>query len=432
MATGKVNVGGGGLKPSELADLVELANQADLSNTVAAANIVSKLGSPTVTGDTWSKIGADILTQKTNMATNLTLKGIASAATESLKVLVDKFINIITTDATAIAENILSSKTAYVNNIKVTGTMTNNLAETKATYGKTLLNIIPNGNFVDTIGWAMDPSGSISATSNILTTLATTQYGGPKYLIPNYLSYAGHKLYVKAHVKATVPLVLTLLNDTINQPTTANTGSNTYEFTSGMLTVTASPTALYFKVQDQRASGWDNVYVKQVVVIDLTTAFGAGLEPTQTQMDNIINAMGGWFGGNLILSKITNGAYINNGILGTPEVLFNDPNKIATNIVSGITIDGITGTVKKFSGVGTTDASGKAIVTGLPFQPKLVQVIINNWAQCFYIDAQYNSAVSFPSQSTNSYVSSISTNGFVCGTIGVSCANLPFVYNVSA
>jgi len=236
MTVGRVNVGGGGLKPSDLLDLVTIANQADLSNSVVNTNITGKLGSPTVAGDSWIKIGTDIDAQKANLAANLTLKGIASVATESLKALVDKFIT-------------------QVNKV-----------------GSSLV----------------------------------------------------------------------MIGGTVDQPIPA-----------------------------------------------------------------------GYYDGTLSSGKIKG-----------------DPNKISANIANGVTIDGITGTIKKFSGVGTTDATGKAIVTGLPFQPKLVQVIVNNWPQCMYIDAQYNAALSFPSQSTNGYTSSITANGFTCGTSGVPYANLPFVYNI--
>jgi hypothetical protein len=84
--------GGGGLKTADKLALINLANQADLNNSSVKTNITGKIGSPTLSNDTWTKIGTDILAQKTSLATKLVDLGKSSTDTESLKCLVDKVV----------------------------------------------------------------------------------------------------------------------------------------------------------------------------------------------------------------------------------------------------------------------------------------------------------------------------------------------------
>lgn len=84
--------GKGGVSSADLNALITIANEADSSNTTVNASITSKLGSPTVGGDSWIKIGNDIVTQKTNLAANLVSRGKTALSSESLKSLVDKTV----------------------------------------------------------------------------------------------------------------------------------------------------------------------------------------------------------------------------------------------------------------------------------------------------------------------------------------------------
>lgn len=97
--------------------------------------------------------------------------------------------------------------------------------------------------------------------------------------------------------------------------------SAAFVYASSRFTITDSATHGANVGWSSNVNNGAGVWVDGVLLIDLTAAFGAGLEPTQAQMDAIMTALGGFFDGNANLIKIASGAYINNGILGTPEVL---------------------------------------------------------------------------------------------------------------
>ena len=157
--------------------------------------------------------------------------------------------------------------------------------------GLTATNLVVNGNFAGgTTGWIINAS-SISALSNELTLLATAQYGALRMGIA-LSTFATKKYYIKADVKSTSPLAM-LAYPTGN---VSHTGSNIYEklsvvFSSG---VDYLNSAFNFQIRDNRTSGWDNIYVKNVTFIDLTALFGAGNEPTLAECDRIF---ANWFDG---------------------------------------------------------------------------------------------------------------------------------------
>lgn len=67
-------------------------------------------------------------------------------------------------------------------------------------------------------------------------------------------------------------------------------GSQQFIYLSSLFTAAVSTASCYYKCfQDQRSSGFTQEMVKYATVIDLTVAFGAGLEPTKSQMDGLMS-----------------------------------------------------------------------------------------------------------------------------------------------
>lgn len=155
-------------------------------------------------------------------------------------------------------------------------------------------NLGRNGDFSNgTSQWSAKAGASISAASNELTMIATAA-GGYVYQIPTGGTIPGSTYYIAATVKATTatPTILLALAGT----GATHTGGGAYERLS--FTKTASATTHAISVVDNSPSGWGNVLVKWVVVIDLTKTFGAGNEPTKSEMDYLLSLYpNNWFGG---------------------------------------------------------------------------------------------------------------------------------------
>jgi hypothetical protein len=165
----------------------------------------------------------------------------------------------------------------------------------------TYTNLLTNGNFVDTTGWGVNNS-AISASNNILS---VTGNGGGAYPEANKSTLTacatGKKLYVACLAQVTNSSALNIF--TVIQGTTGGqqvaknqtvpTIDTWYKLT-GIVTLTAVETGnikfvIYPRYADAATANGKVMKVKEVLVVDLTTMFGSGNEPSTGDCDNIFN-----------------------------------------------------------------------------------------------------------------------------------------------
>ena len=186
-------------------------------------------------------------------------------------------------------------------------------------------NIVTNGNFASgTSGWISDLS-TISITNNIATLKATARYGG----IQQAKSYTPltHKFYARAFVRADSNLVSLRIYDNVVFATRTHSGSGNFELLSTILTC-SNGNIIKVYTNDDRTSGWTDVQIKEVMMFNLTSLFGAGNEPTQQQCDEMFSS---WFDGSI---RMNLNRY--NGMLGsTSAVDTNDPTYDGTGLSFG-------------------------------------------------------------------------------------------------
>ncbi len=153
--------------------------------------------------------------------------------------------------------------------------------------------VIENGDFSERMtnySWgSMSNSWYTDTGGWFIGLTATAQNGGMwQYILNSYVN-EGHKLYFSADVKpATTTTAVGLRQDggyggTVINPTLLNQ----WQRVSGIHTVAAAGVNRpYFSFGDTAASGWQQHYLRRVVVLDLTMLYGRGLEPaTTTELD---------------------------------------------------------------------------------------------------------------------------------------------------
>lgn len=151
----------------------------------------------------------------------------------------------------------------------------------------TLTNLLTNGNFTSTSNWTA-ASTSFSVASNEATLLAT----GTNGLIRQTVSLTNTNIYYFCGwMQSSSSLVSINLTDAVaNKLSVFHSGSGSYEFLSGRYTATLTTASGQFRPsEDTRTSGWTTVKDKYATLINLTSAFGSGNEPTKSQMDSLMN-----------------------------------------------------------------------------------------------------------------------------------------------
>jgi hypothetical protein len=171
-------------------------------------------------------------------------------------------------------------------------------------------NLVQNGNFaLDSNGdgladsWFLTPVSTKSVSNNIQSFTANSQYDR---LGSNRVSVqTGDKIYGSCYFKADSTLVLfklTANNESLNRVNVNHTGTGQFIFKSALGTVQAGDTNFSVCAEDDRASGWTEVQTMNMFMINLTSVFGAGNEPTQAQCDVIF---ANWYEGTMGIGSMS-------------------------------------------------------------------------------------------------------------------------------
>ena len=162
-------------------------------------------------------------------------------------------------------------------------------------------NALTNGDFSNGItGWS--PYGSTLSSSN--GSLFATGNGSGVFVLAgqttSLTTQQGRKYYVNAEMKSNSSLVSLMYIELYSASTwlgdtrISNPVANKSYIVSGLITNSSASTSnlriqatqMYGNVNDANGR---KLEVRNIILIDLTTSFTAGNEPTQTQMDNNLN-----------------------------------------------------------------------------------------------------------------------------------------------
>lgn len=148
----------------------------------------------------------------------------------------------------------------------------------------TLTNTVTNGNFVNTTGWASG-GDTFTVSSNEATFRANSQND----TLQQSATLANTNVYYFCGwVKADSSSVAIKVSDLVAYSDGAShSGGGNYEFLSFRYVATRNATGAIYII-DGRASAWTYNYIKYISMMNLTTAFGAGSEPTKAQMDGLM------------------------------------------------------------------------------------------------------------------------------------------------
>lgn len=185
-----------------------------------------------------------------------------------------------------------------------------------------LTNLCENGDIDDTTGFSVNSSSvvTISASDNVLTITPLARNADVFYSVPTAI-VAGHKYYFACDIKTGGNMTNTYVRLQQYKSTIVNLSGVYYDtdnanawqrlsmaYTSGF---ESSDGTLRLNLHDATASGWVNIYLRRIVIIDLTATFGAGNEPDTGAVDAIIAkyATDSFFDATLSTNVITQEVY---------------------------------------------------------------------------------------------------------------------------
>ena len=230
-------------------------------------------------------------------------------------------------------------------------------------YSSPGINIVLNGDFSKgSTSWGGSKCTYAMANNQCLFT-ATEQYGVVIQTIVNYANYKSHKLYFAALIKVADSNEVFYLNDGTTQvggSTPAVYGA--FSSTSNVMTISSAATTLVIRLQDNRAAGWTEIGLKNIMCIDLTSLFGAGNEPSKATCDTLFAT---WFDyvtpivlkGSTILAKniwytvawkwsssgvklLLNGVEEDSSIIPPEMVLLDEDKTVNNDVENGNFVDG--------------------------------------------------------------------------------------------
>lgn len=291
---------------------------------------------------------------KTAIAAAVTGMGQSASSSETWSQLATK-IGLISSDADAAVADVLTGKTFYQGGSKKTGTMANKAAYVNAVGVIGLLNMLTNSSFENGLtGWS---GGAVSASYKVGNACAKiySRDGGttPDILAQPVSLVANHKYYgigwferaSSLTGQGEFDLVKSDYSEELGNVALDNTNVGLSTWTQISYLVTAGATSDYFfRCHTKDTNG---VWCDGLALIDLTAAFGAGSEPTKTQMDALLAVLI-WFEGTTLINKAPSGAYLTNGLGGYPNLYANDVDMLAANIKTGKNIFGVEGALGAF------------------------------------------------------------------------------------
>ena len=144
-----------------------------------------------------------------------------------------------------------------------------------------LTNLLTNGNFASTSNWT-STGASFTVSGNEASFLANST---SDTLTQSKSITSGRVYYFSIWGKASSSAVAVGVSNMVSDGTVTHSGGATYEFLSVRAVAASTISATVWALADNRSSAWNTANCKYATMIDLTAAFGAGNEPTKSQMD---------------------------------------------------------------------------------------------------------------------------------------------------